>query len=63
MGGEHDLAVVPFEIETAQMRDLILNRYLGRDTTLATLLDRHQVVFSHSLNARGRSIASGVLTY
>src|SRR5258708_1765026 len=27
-----------FEIETAQMRDLILNRYLGRETTLATLL-------------------------
>src|SRR5258706_1569737 len=27
-----------FEIETAQMRDLILNRYLGRDTTLATLI-------------------------
>src|SRR6266481_3043979 len=27
-----------FEIETAQMHDLVLNRCLGRDTTVATLL-------------------------
>src|SRR5258708_30273108 len=27
-----------FEIETAQMRDLVLNRCFGRDTTIATLL-------------------------
>src|SRR6266403_962026 len=27
-----------FEIETAQMGDLVLNRCLGRDTTIATLL-------------------------
>jgi hypothetical protein len=27
-----------FEIETAQMHDLVLNRCLGRDTTIATLL-------------------------
>src|SRR5260221_6290948 len=27
-----------FEIETAQMHDLLLNRWIGRDTTIATLL-------------------------
>src|SRR5258708_27978780 len=27
-----------FEIETAQMHDLVLNRCIGRDTTIATLL-------------------------
>ena len=32
---------------------------LGDDRILAEMTKRNQVVFSHSLNARGRSIASG----
>src|SRR6476659_801100 len=31
-----------FEIETAQLHDLVLNRCLGRDTTIATFLPSHQ---------------------
>src|SRR6266403_68740 len=45
-----------FEIETAQMRDLVLNRCFGRDTTIATLLShRIRPPASHDRQPRTKS--------
>src|SRR5712672_650977 len=46
-----------FEIETAQMHDLVLNRCLGRATTIATLLPHRSGRLLHAIGSPGRSLA------
>src|SRR5260370_11317894 len=46
-----------FEIETAQMRDLVLNRCLGRATTIARLLPHRSGRLLRAIRSPGRSLA------